>query len=236
MTLRIEPAHRRIRAFVDGALVLDTVDPLYVWEGPHYPQWYVPTGDVADGVLRPSAAGTTRRSPSRGTATVFDLVVGDRTIPDAAWTHVDSPIEALRDRVRFEWSALDAWFEEDEEVFVHPRDPATRVQILPSSRHVVVRVDDVVVADTTRPTFLHETHLPRRTYIPRVDVRMDLLRPTDSSTACPYKGVARYWSLVTPAGEHPDIAWSYPTPLRESAPIAGLVAFYDDRVELSVDL
>jgi len=232
--IRTQPADRRVRGYVGGELVVDTVDPLYVWEGPHYPQWYVPAADVIDGALRPSAAGTTRRSPSRGDATVLDLVVGGRTIPDAAWTHDDSPIEELRGRVRFEWSALDAWFEEDEEVFVHPRDPATRIQILPSSRHVVVRVDGIVVADTVQPTFLYETHLPRRTYIPKVDVRMDLLRPTDASTGCPYKGFARYWTLVTPSGEHADIAWSYPTPLRESAAIAGLVAFYDDRVELDV--
>jgi uncharacterized protein (DUF427 family) len=126
---------------------------------------------------------------------------------------------------------MDAWFEEDEEIFVHPRDPATRVQILPSSRHVTIEVDGVTVADTSHPTLLYETHLPRRTYIPKVDVRMDLLTPTSSTTRCPYKGSARYWSL--PGND--DIAWSYPTPLGESAEIAGLVAFYDERVDVTVD-
>ncbi len=129
---------------------------------------------------------------------------------------------------------MDAWFEEDEEVFIHPRDPQTRIAILPSSRHVVVTVDGTVVADSTRPTFLHETGLPMRTYLPKTDVRMDLLTPTETTTGCPYKGFAEYWTLRL-SDEHPDIAWSYRTPLRESLSIAGLVAFYDQRVEVTID-
>lgn len=231
--VRTEPSNKRVRAVLGGEVIVDTVDALYVWEAPWYPQYYVPIADVAGDVLHPST--TTARSPSRGTATVHTVRAGGREIPDAAWSYDDSPLEALRGRVRFQWDAMDSWFEEDEEVFVHPRDPGTRVQILPASRHVVVEVDGVVVAESHRPTFLHETHLPRRTYLPKLDVRMDLLTPTAASTMCPYKGTATYWSLTTPAGEHADIAWSYPTPLRESAPIAGLVAFYDERVEVFVD-
>jgi uncharacterized protein (DUF427 family) len=231
--VRTEPSHKRVRVAFDGDVIVDTDDALYVWEIPYYPQYYVPIGDVADGVLHPSTTQT--RSPSRGTADHYTVRAGDREAPDAAWRYPDSPIQALRERVRFDWGAMDAWFEEDEEIFVHPRDPSTRVQILPSSRHVTIAVDGVLVADTTRPTFLYETHLPRRTYIPKLDVRMDLLVPTSSSSMCPYKGTARYWSLVTPAGEHPDIVWSYPAPFRESAPIAGLMAFYDTRVDVTVD-
>jgi uncharacterized protein (DUF427 family) len=130
---------------------------------------------------------------------------------------------------------MDAWFEEDEEIFVHPRSPNTRIQILPSSRHVTVMVDDIVIADSHRPTFLHETGLIRRTYFSKLDVRMDLLTPTDTTSRCPYKGIARYWTLDTPSGQHADLAWSYPSPFRESAPVAGLVAFYDERVDMAVD-
>ena len=119
---------------------------------------------------------------------------------DAAWRYTDSPIEELRDRVRIDWDAMDSWFEEDEEVFVHPRDPAARIAILPSSCHVVISVDGVVVADSTHPTFLHETGLPTRTYLPKVDVRMDLLTPTETSTGCPYKGWAEYWTPRLPDG------------------------------------
>ena len=167
--VRTEPSHKRVRIAFGGDVIVDTDDALYVWEIPYYPQYYVPLGDVADGVLHPSATQT--RSPSRGTADHYTVRAGDREAPDAAWRYPDSPIEALRERVRFDWGAMDAWFEEDEEIFVHPRDPSTRVQILPSSRHVTIAVDGVVVADTTRPTFLYETHLPRRTYIPKLDVR-----------------------------------------------------------------
>jgi uncharacterized protein (DUF427 family) len=231
--VRIEPSHKRLRILFGGQVVVDTDDALYVWESPHYPQYYVPISDVADGSLKPS--GTETHSPSRGVAAHFNVHGGEKEAVDAAWTYVDSPIEALRDRVRFDWDAMDAWFEEDEEIFVHPRDPATRVQILPSSRHVTVAVDGVVIAESTRPTFLYETGLPRRTYLPKLDVRMDLLVPTASETGCPYKGKASYWSVATPQGEHTDIAWSYSTPLRESAGITGLVAFYDHRVDLTID-
>jgi uncharacterized protein (DUF427 family) len=231
--VRTEPAHRRVRAVLAGEVVVDTVDALYVWEGPHYPQWYVPLDDVRTGVL--VASSTTTRSPSRGDARHLTLRVGNVEVVDAAWCYPESHVEALRDRVRFEWSALDAWFEEDEEVIVHPRSPDTRVAILPSSRHVVVSIDGVVVADTTRPTFLHETRLPMRTYLPKLDVRMDLLRSTATSTQCPYKGTAAYWSARTGATAYDDVAWSYPAPLRESLPIAGLVAFDDARVDVAID-
>jgi uncharacterized protein (DUF427 family) len=231
--VRTEPSNKRVRIVLGGEVIVDSHDALYVWEGPHYPQYYVPIADVVAGVLEPSATET--RSPSRGVARHYDVRAGGKEATDAAWRYEASPIEALRDRVRFDWAAMDAWFEEDEEIFVHPRDPSTRVQILPSSRHVTIAVDGVVVADTTRPTFLHETHLPRRTYVPKLDVRLDLMTPTTTSSMCPYKGTARYWTLVTPSGEHTDVAWSYPAPFRESAPIAGLVAFYDHRVDLTID-
>lgn len=222
-----------MRVFFGGVEIVDTDDALYVWEGPNYPQYYVPLADVADGVLVASSA--TKRSPSRGTATYFDVRAGGREGSDSAWTYPDSPIEELRGRVRFEFDAMDAWFEEDEEIFVHPRSPTIRVQILPSSRHVSVSVDGVVVADTHRPTFLYETGLPRRTYFNKLDVRMDLLTPTDKASRCPYKGTARYWSVTTTAGEHTDLAWSYPSPFRESEEIAGLIAFYDEKVDVTVD-
>ena len=231
--VRTEPSHKRVRVHLGGETVVDTDDALYVWEGPYYPQYYLPASDFAKDALVPSER--TERSPSRGTASYFTVRGGDRQAVDAAWSYDDSPMEELRGRVRLEWDAMDAWFEEDEEVFVHPRDPRTRVQTLPSSRHVVVSVDGVVIADSHRPTFLYETHLPRRTYIPKLDVRMDLLTPTATTSRCPYKGTASYWSVRANDSVHDDLVWSYPAPLRESAGIAGLVAFYDDRVDLTVD-
>ena len=231
--MRVEPATKRIRIMLGGQVVADTTDAAYVWENPSYPQYYLPLRDVTPGALKETA--TTSHSPSRGTAVHFSVHGGDRVADDAAWCYADSPIEVLRDRVRFDWGAVDAWFEEDEEVFVHPRSPYTRVDVLRASRPVRIEVDGVVVAETTHPTFLFETGLPRRTYIPKLDVRMDLLDPTPSATMCPYKGTARYWSVRTGSTVHRDLAWSYDAPFRESAPIAGLVAFYDEKVDVFVD-
>ena len=230
--VRIEPGLKRVRAFVSGTPVADTRHPRLVWESPHHPSYYLPRADVRMDLLVPSQR--TEHSPSRGDAHYFDLHVGERRIADAAWWYPDSPLDALRDLLRFEWGAMDAWFEEDEEVYVHPRDPYTRVDILPSSRHVEVALDGVTLADTHRPTLLFETGLPVRYYVPKVDVRFDLLRPRDTASACPYKGLARYWSV--PASAHgEDVAWSYPTPLPESQKIAGLVCFYNERVDITVD-
>ena len=227
--VRTAPSDKRVRIWFGGVPIVDTVDALYVWENPYYPQYYVPMTAVTDDVL--VATSTRTRSPSRGDASHYTVRAGGREAIDAAWSYPDSPLDELRDRVRFDFPAMDAWFEENEEIFVHPRDPATRIQILSSSRHAVVSVGGTIVAESDRPTFLFETHLSRRTYFPRFDVSMDLLVPSTTTSGCPYKGTAVYWSLP---GE-PDIAWSYPTPLPESERIAGLIAFYDDRVDLRVD-
>ena len=227
--IRIERSAKRVRAYFAGVVVADTTRPVLVWEKPYYPTYYLPVADVRTDLLR--AESGTRHSPSRGDAQVFSLAVDDRVAEAAALRYPDSPIEELRDLVRFEWNALDAWFEEDEEVFTHARDPYTRVDILPSSRHVRVEVDGVTVAESTSSRMLFETGLPVRYYVPKTHVRMDLLTPTDTVSHCPYKGEAEYWSV---AG-HRDLAWSYPTPLPESERIAGLVGFYNEKVDIFVD-
>ncbi|MEO1061283.1 MAG: DUF427 domain-containing protein [Actinomycetota bacterium] len=231
--VRVEAGAKRVRATLGGRDVVDTVRPALVWEVPHYPAYYLPAADVA-AELRPT--GDVRRSPSRGDGVVHDVVLGDEIAEAAALTFPDSPIEELRDLVRFEWDAMDAWFEEDVEVIVHPRSPEVRVDVLPSSRHVRVSVDGVVLAETDRPTLLFETGLPMRTYVPKADVRMDLLTPTDTTSSCPYKGHARWWTVELPDGtRHDDLAWSYPTPLPESFGIGNLVAFYDEKVDVELD-
>jgi uncharacterized protein (DUF427 family) len=230
--VRVEPGQKRVRVYLGGELVADTTRPLLVWELPYYPAYYLPRADVRGDVLQ--ATSTTSRSPSRGTAQHFTVKAGGKEAVDAAWTYPDSPIEDLRDAIRFDWNAMDSWFEEDEEVYVHPRDPHKRVDTLHSSRHVEVSVGGVVVADSAHPVLLFETGLPVRYYLPQVDVRMDLLEPTDKVTQCPYKGTARYWSLPgVPEGQ--DVAWSYPTPVAESIKVAGRVAFYNERADITVD-
>ena len=130
---------------------------------------------------------------------------------------------------------MDAWFEEDEEVFVHARDPYTRIDILPSSRHIEVVVNGVKVADSHQPRLLVETGLPTRYYLPKTDVRMDLLTSTDTTTQCPYKGEAEYWSVTADGETFDDIVWGYRTPVEESMRAAGLVSFYNEKVDTYID-
>jgi len=231
--VRVETSAKRVRAFLGGVAVADTVHALLVWENPHYPAYYVPTADVRSDLL--VATGTTSHSARRGEATHFTIKTGTEERVDAAWRYEDSPVEALRDAVRFDWAAMDAWFEEDEEVFTHVRSPYTRIDVLPSSRRVRVEIDGLVIAESTKPRVLFETGLPPRWYLPKVDVRMDLLVPTETRSACPYKGTAQYWSVRLDDRVVEDAVWSYRTPLPESERVAGLLSFYPDRVDVFVD-
>lgn len=139
----------------------------------------------------------------------------------------------LAGTVRFEWEALDAWFEEDEEVFVHPRNPYTRVDALRSHRLLRVEIDGVVLAETRSPVMVYETGLPTRYYVDRTDVRFQFLRPSTARSSCPYKGdTSAYWSVEIDGARYPDVAWSYDFPTRALTPIAGLVAFLNEEVDL----
>ena len=230
--IKIEPNPKWIRGVKNGQVVADSRAALNVWEIPYFPAWYFPADDIAAS-LKPN--GETVRSPSRGEGTRYDLVTESGTITDGAWSHVDSPVEELKGLIRLEWDSMDSWFEENSEVFVHPRDPGTRVDILQSSKHVRVFVAGELVADSPRPSVLYETGLPPRYYLPQSDVRMDLLTPTDTETACPYKGWAHYWNINAGGDVHEDLAWGYRTPLPESEAVAGLVCFYNEKVDIEVD-
>jgi uncharacterized protein (DUF427 family) len=231
--IRVERAAKRVRAYLGGEAVVDTIRPLLVWEKPYYPTYYFPIADVRMELLE--ADGGVEHSPSRGDAQTFTIRAGGKEALGAALRYQDSPIDELRDAVRLEWDAMDAWFEEDEEVFTHPRDPYKRVDILPSSRHVRIEVDGVTVAESNSPRLLFETDLPTRYYLPKTHVRMELLEPTATESHCPYKGQAEWWSVRAGDKVHEDLAWSYRTPLPESQKIAGLVAFYDEKVDVYVD-
>jgi uncharacterized protein (DUF427 family) len=212
MTSRAAPGperHRkRIRAVLGGRVVVDTLTPVLVWEWPYYPTYHLPVADV-------------------------DLSAFPTTAVRRLTVDVDGgPVDVAR----VEWSAVDQWFEEDEPVDVHARDPYVRIDALASSRHVEVAVDGVVLADSTRPTVLFETRLPPRFYLPLPDLRLDLLRPSDTVTRCPYKGTAAYWSVELPDGSwHPDLFWTYRAPLPESQKVAGLAAVWTEKVDLRLD-
>ena len=231
--VKVEQGHKRVRAFLHGEVVADSAEPLLVWEIPYFPAYYFPEADVRTELLVPSER--TEHSPSRGDATYSHIEVGGKVAEDAAWRYPESPIEELRTAVRLDWDAMDEWFEEDEQVYVHPRSPYTRVDVLRSSRHIEVEIDGVKVADSVRPVLLFETGLPVRYYLPKTDVRLDLLTPTDSTSQCPYKGTAEYYSVTIDGSVHEDAVWWYRHPAHESAGVAGLVCFYNERVDLIVD-
>jgi uncharacterized protein (DUF427 family) len=233
----VEQGAKRVRVFLSGQLVADTTEPLLVWETPYYPTYYFPAGDVRAELV---PTGQVDHSPSRGDAERFHVRVGVGTTQvealDACHIVQSSPIDTLRGHCRIDWAAMDAWFEEDEQIFTHPRDPHRRVDILQSSRRVQVRVADLVLADTNHVTALFETGLPTRWYFHKVDVRMDLLVPSDTVTHCPYKGEAEYYSLRSGPYSVEDLAWSYLTPLPESQKIAGMISFMpNDRVHVTVE-
>lgn len=229
----IEAVPRRIRATLGGTTVLDTVRALYVWEWPNYPQYYIPLEDVRPDVLvdeqHPEELG-------RGSARRHALRVRGTSRPGAAHVYTVDALSGLAGTVRFEWDALDSWFEEDEEVFVHPRNPYTRVDALRSTRRVRIELDGVVLAESSAPVMVFETGLPTRYYFDREAVNFEHLVPTDSVSACPYKGnTSSYWSVAVEASVHADLAWAYAFPTRQLLPIVGLIAFYNEKVDVIVD-
>jgi uncharacterized protein (DUF427 family) len=229
----VEPVPRRIRAFLADELVVDTTRARYVWEWAGYPQYYLPLDDVRTDLLVDE--GTVEET-DRGRVRLHELRVKDVRRPGAARVLDTSTVAGLDHTVRFDWRALDAWYEESERVYVHPRDPYSRVDAVRSSRHVTVELDGVMLADTHSPVMVFETGLPPRYYIEPPDVRFEHLEPTETRTECPYKGVtSAYWSVRVGAARYPDLAWSYGFPTAALLAIAGLVAFFNEKVDITID-
>lgn len=233
--LRVEACPRRVRAVLEGHAVADSTAVMYLFERDHLPVYYFPVADVDAAVMVRSEKRT--HCPRKGDATYWSVQVGERLVPDAIWGY-EEPIEAAREiagHVALYWKAFDHWYEEDQEVFVHARNPYKRIDVLPSSRHVRVELEGTVLADTRRPSLLFETGLPTRFYIPRSDVAMELLRSSEMITACPYKGRASYYSAALHEQTVDDIAWTYPFPIPEAPRLEQLICFYDERVDTWVD-
>ena len=229
--ITFEASPRRVRVKFAGEWVADSSGAHLLFETRHLPVYYFPRGDVRLDLMMPTDHHTF--CPYKGTAAYWTIRVGDRTSENAVWGYPEpyDEVAAIGDYVAFYWDRVDHWYEEDEEIFVHPRDPYKRVDAIASSRPVRVIVGGETVAETSRARFLFETRLPTRYYIPPEDVRMDLLVPSDKVTRCPYKGTARYWSVKIGDQVFPDIVWSYPEPIAECPKIKGHLAFFNEHVD-----
>jgi uncharacterized protein (DUF427 family) len=198
------------------------------------PTYYFPASDVAMDRLKLT-------SPAHGPADwqlqYWTLQVGQHKREKTAWSVISASGEraALQGYLSFAWSQMEAWYEEEEEIFVHARDPYKRVDVLESSRHIRVVFEGEVLAETRHPHLLFETSLPTRYYLRPQDVRMDRLTPSKLNTRCPVKGVASYWSVQGKNHVAENIVWSYEDPIAECPKIKGLMCFFNEKVDLYVD-
>jgi uncharacterized protein (DUF427 family) len=233
--LFFEAFPRRVRASFGGEFILDTRRGMLLHETGLLPQLYVPREDVR--MERLEASDHHSHCPFKGEAVYWSVRVGERVSENAVWAY-PQPLETagwLSDYVAFYWGRLDAWFDEDEEVHGHLRDPYHRVDARASSRHVRVLVNDEVVAETHQPVLLSETGLPNRYYIRPEDVRPEVLKVSAKHTVCPYKGTASYWTLILGARRIQDAAWYYPQPLEAALKVRGYHCFDAEGVVLEVD-
>ena len=227
----LEPSPRRVRVQFNGAYVADSADVHLLYETRHLPVYYFPRRDVRFDLLRATEHRTF--CPYKGTASYWTIAADGRESENAVWAYPEpfEEVADLRDFVAFYWDRVEHWYEEDDEIFVHPRDPYKRVDVVSSSRGVNVILGGETIAETRRARFLYETRLPTRYYIPAEDVRMDLLVPSAKVTRCPYKGTARYWSAKIGDQIFEDIVWSYPEPIAECPKIKGYLCFFNEQVD-----
>ncbi len=250
--LQYEPTSKRVRADVGQQTLVDTGRAVLVWEPKRVvPSYAVPAADV-HGELIPSAAdddavahpvrlgdeGPPVLDPSTPFAVhtipgvPLSIRAGDLILDGAAFRFDDPDLAGY---VVLDFAAFDEWREEDDRIYAHPRDPFKRIDVRQSSRHVTIARDGQLLADSTRSKLLFETHITPRYYLPREDVRLDLLTESDTRSDCAYKGAARYWSARLAGGVVPDLSWSYEQPLSDAVEVRGLISFFNERVDLALD-
>ncbi|EKM58231.1 uncharacterized protein PHACADRAFT_139966 [Phanerochaete carnosa HHB-10118-sp] len=224
----VESAPSRVRVLFGGQYIVDTYNAKLVWVSSYYPTYFFEAKDLPEKYLARSLNSTDDSKYE-----VYDVVIGSNRALGAATKYVEGELQGL---ISILFGAMDAWLEEDQQVFVHPKDPYKRVDVLQSSRHVRVEFNGQVLADTRRPKFLLETGLRRRTYIPKPDCNMQFWVESQHTTECPYKGVANYYAIRLPNGtEEPNSVWWYRNANPECLQIEGLVAFYDEKFDVYID-
>ena len=229
--LFVEPLRRRMRVRFGDAWIADSQDVVLLHEPGRYPVAYFPREDVTSGVLVDD--GHVTEHADLGPVTWFGARVADQDVRRAAWQYAALPNHArvLGGRVAFAWRAMDAFYEEDERILGHAADFYHRIDIRSTSRHLVVRDGDRVVADTVRPLALYESGFAPRWYVPREDVDEIALQPMEGQTFCPYKGLASYYAI----GDRPRAAWSYPNAWTEVQRVSNFVSFEPDKVDVYLD-
>lgn len=225
-----EPWPRRMRALLAGETVLDSRRGVLLHETDAFPTFYYPLDDMRGDLLAPDPSDPGRRP-------TWSVTVGQRVAARAVVGPpvVDGGTELLPGLVALEYDAMDRWFEEDDPIYAHPRDPYHRVDVRAASRHVLVSCDGEVVAESRRPKLLFETSNPVRYYVPFADVRPGVLELSTTVSECPYKGDGQHWHLRIGATTIDDVAWSLPHPLPEGLAAAEHVCFYPSKVEVTVD-
>ncbi len=253
--LRHEPTAKHIRAVLGNETVVDSTRAVLLWEPRRVvPTYAVPTADVS-AQLSPAAADSADATSQTAGFSIPDISrrpVLDPSIPFAVHTAEGQAVDLrcggstrpgagfwladpdLAGYLALDFAAFDAWYEEDQRILSHPRDPFHRIDVLASSRSIRIERDGEVLADSTRPTLLFETMLPTRYYLPRADVHVELIA-SQTQTYCAYKGQASYWSGRIGGELVPDLAWSYEEPLHEAAHVRGFVSFFDERSDVIVD-
>ena len=225
-----EPCAKRLRIVFGGETIADSTAVRLLHETKHIPVYYFPRADVRMDLLTPT--DHTTFCPFKGTASYYTLAGGGRRADNAVWTYAApfDEVPEIKDYLAFYWDKMDHWYEEDEEIFVHARDPYKRIDIVDSSRLVRIVLGRETVAESTGARFLFETGLPTRYYLPATDVRVDLI-PSETHTSCPYKGTASYWSVKAGGRVFEDIVWFYPDPVPEAAKIKDRVCFFNEKVD-----
>lgn len=228
---RWEDSHRRVHVVFADTTIADSKRVMLLLEFGRLPVFYFPIEDVRMDLMESTSHHTT--SPLKGEASYWTLRVGERVAENAAWSYPNPLPEGpdLTGYLALYWDQMDSWYEEEERVYAHARDPYKRVDVLPSSRHVRIMLGGVTIADTQRPLLVLETGLPTRYYIPEQDIHMELLVPTETITRCPYKGKATYWSAKIGDQIFKDIVWSYRDPLPACSPLAKSLCFFNERVD-----
>ena len=230
--LFIEGVHPRIRCVASGETVVDSDHAMLLHETGRLPVYHFPLAEVRMDLLEE----TGEREPSaRGELAWHRLTIGERVVPRAAWTYPEPAAGFLEGLIAFRWDALDEWFAEAEQLFGHPKDPYSRIDVCRTTRRVRVLLDGEVLADSRRARVLYEAALPPRWYLPAEDVDTARLVPSGHLTRCAYKGAAHYWHVRVGGELVPDLVWSYPDPEHDAEPVRDRLCFFSEKVDIELD-